>query len=254
MTIIICIDDTDNMEKGRGTGTLAEELSLLIEAKKLGKCQRVTRHQLLLHEDIPYTSHNSSMCFSAEINDEDSLQDIIKLAGEFLDKEHAKESDPGLCIASVGKLKNKDELIQFGRLAKVKVLTKEEAYETAEIIGVHLSEHGGTGLGVIGALAGAGLRLSGNDGEYKGNISIAAEGDVMDVLTICKTGEIDGVMSIDGSVLNDNEKIKFGRIKKAVHINGKAILLVAPNEDEETAGWITCNKKQLRAFDNERMV
>ena len=37
-----------------------------------------------------------------------------------------------------------------------------------------LSEHGGTGDGVIGALAGVGLRLSGSDGRIKGKIDHAS--------------------------------------------------------------------------------
>ena len=61
MEIYVAIDDTDSLEFG-ATGQSANELRRLIEDKGWGKSEAVTRHQLLLHPDIPYTSHNSSMC------------------------------------------------------------------------------------------------------------------------------------------------------------------------------------------------
>lgn len=51
------------------------------------------------------------------------------------------------------------DLVDFGRRAKNEVLTKDLAYDLAVKLGVPLSEHGGTGDGVIGAVAGSGLRL-----------------------------------------------------------------------------------------------
>ena len=66
MRVFIGIDDTDSLEMG-ATGRSANQLRKLIEDKGWGETQAVTRHQLLLHPDIPYTSHNSSMCFIAEI-------------------------------------------------------------------------------------------------------------------------------------------------------------------------------------------
>ncbi len=78
--------------------------------------------------------------------------------------------------------------ISTGKKTKGTVLAKEEAYETASKLGVHLSEHGGTGSGVIGALAGAGLRLGGNDGRIKGKYFVDAQNEVMTVEEIlCRT-------------------------------------------------------------------
>ena len=62
MEILVCIDDTDNIES-RGTGELASMLADDLENNGWGLCRPVTRHQMLIHPDIPYTSHNSSMCF-----------------------------------------------------------------------------------------------------------------------------------------------------------------------------------------------
>lgn len=66
MRALICIDDTDNIDIKRGTGQLASLLAEEIEQKGWAKCEAVTRHQLFVHPDVPYTSHNSSMCFAAD--------------------------------------------------------------------------------------------------------------------------------------------------------------------------------------------
>lgn len=64
MKFYLCIDDTDNLNS-IGTGTIAEQILKKIIEKGFGPCSLVTRHQLFIHPDIPYTSHNSSMCFMA---------------------------------------------------------------------------------------------------------------------------------------------------------------------------------------------
>ena len=56
--------------------------------------------------------------------------------------------------------------IDFGYRAKQVVLTKSNAYKLAKKLDIHLSEHGGSGQGVIGALAGVALRLTANDGRF----------------------------------------------------------------------------------------
>ena len=157
MRILVAIDDTDNLES-RGTGEIASLIAGALQEKGWGTTSIVTRHQLLVHPDIPYTSHNSSMCFAAELHG-DRLEQVISFAGAFLDHECAEGSDPGLCVAVLDRVGPASELVSFGRRAKQEVITMTEAFTLAARLGVHLSEHGGTGQGVIGALAGAGLRL-----------------------------------------------------------------------------------------------
>lgn len=251
MNILLCIDDTDDLEKGRGTGSLAQDILTTIEENGWGKCKRITRHQLLLHEDIPYTSHNSSMCFSAEIQ-EKYYQDIIDYGMEFLKREHAKGSDPGLCVVKTKELNDKESLMEFGKKAQKEVLTKEQAYLLAETLDIHLSEHGGTGLGVIGALAGTGLRLSGNDGEFKGGLKFVEDGQICKVSELYKHDEIDLIMSLDGKVLEEDEEVLFGLKSKTVFRGGKSVLLVVPQEIREGQKlYKCCNKKQLRNLGDE---
>lgn len=248
MQVLVCIDDTDNLES-RGTGELASMLAQTIEEKGWGKSFGVTRHQLLVHEDIPYTSHNSSMCFVAELNEE-HLNTLIQYASDFLVHESAEGSDPGLCVLIPEKLSQREQLITFGRKAKEVVLTKQDAYELAENLRIHLSEHGGTGQGVIGALAGVALRLSGTDGRFKGKLKIKSDNGIISVAEILLQTNVDAVKNLDGTILEDHDLVKLGDTLKAVLMEGKCILPVTVIETPETTGvrWQTCTKQQVRIF------
>ena len=54
----------------------------------------------------------------------------------------------------------------FAQRAKLKVLSIQEAQQTAADAGVQLLGLTGTGVGIIGALAGIGLRRAGEDGRF----------------------------------------------------------------------------------------
>lgn len=247
MYILVCIDDTDNIDS-KGTGELASMIAQDIEKKGWGKTSGITRHQLLVHPDIPYTSHNSSMCFSAEI-DEIFLGKLITDASDFLVSESAEGSDPGLCVVVVDQLISPELLINFGRKAKELVLTKEEAYELANKMGIHLSEHGGTGQGIIGALAGAGLRLTGNDGRFKGKHKINAVNNVATVSEIYTQADIDLVKSLDGFILSELESVRLGEKVKSVLLEEKSVLLVTPtHEDSDGVKWEICSRQQLKNY------
>src|SRR6266540_454022 len=197
MRILISIDDTDNMDS-RGTGALASEMARELEENGWGKTRFVSRHQLLVHPDIPYTSHNSAMCFAADI-EEHFLECIIQYASAFLARESAAGSDPGLCIAAADRLTSPDSLVAFGRKAKQSVVAMEDAYALAGQLGVHLSEHGGSGQGIIGALAGAGLRLSGNDGRLKGSLAIETVNGRATVGDVYTHPDVDEVRSLSSA-------------------------------------------------------
>ena len=248
MKILIAIDDTDNLETP-GTGHLASALSDLIEKNGLGKGSPVTRHQLYVHPDIPYTSHNSSMCFEAEI-DSEKHDHVISFCQDFLIKESAPGSDPGLCIVDIDALREKDTLIEYGRKAKEIILNKEIAYDLASSLNIHLSEHGGTGDGIIGALAGTGLRLSGNDGRLKGHFLVGDINDTLMVRELLKKTGADIVKTEDGYALHDDDIIRIGKKVKAVYLDHKAVLLVFPVENNGNKGklWETCSKEQLKKY------
>ena len=245
MHVLISIDDTDDIDS-RGTGEIAELLVRGLTEGGLASCRRVTRHQLLIHPDIAYTSHNSSMCFSAEI-DEASLERIITWCQQSLASESVETADPGLCVVAVERLSEPKSLVGYGRDAKERVFTKDEAYGIAASLGVHLSEHGGTGIGVIGALAGAGLRLSGNDGRFKGKFTPPTRGGVVRVGNVAAYG-VESVQTLDGRVLDDDTVIAVDGECKLVLLGGEAVLLVAPATSGSPAPWAVVDRKALRSY------
>ncbi|MBN2107140.1 MAG: hypothetical protein JW832_06900 [Deltaproteobacteria bacterium] len=247
MNILVCIDDTDNIES-RGTGELASLLAQALEKNGWGKTEPVTRHQLFVHPDIAYTSHNSAMCFAADIVP-GHLASFTGFAKEFLARESAEGSDPGLCIVTIDALAGRDDLIAFGRRAKQQVLTKQEAYGLAQRLGIHLSEHGGTGLGIIGALAGSGLRMTGSDGRFRGKFYVDTATGIVDVAELKRQTGVAVVKSIGGPVLHEAEKVQLGDKVKAVLLEGRSTLLVTPNTmDAARAPWQTCTKQQLKVY------
>ena len=246
MRILISIDDTDDAVS-RGTGEIAEILADGLVSLELASVGRVTRHQLLIHPDIAYTSHNSSMCFEADIAEE-ALPDVIGWCAERLAAESVAAADPGLAIVVPERVVDLDRLMAFGHEAKERVLTKEQAYSLAEELGVHLSEHGGTGIGVIGALAGAGLKLTGNDGRFKGKFRLVGDDcGVADVAGI-KTQGVDDVRTLEGETLSDAERVVVGDQCKLILRDGIAVLMVRPSDDGASAPWMIVDRKALRAF------
>jgi hypothetical protein len=245
MQILVSIDDTDNLES-RGTGEIASLLAKLLEEREWGKAQVITRHQLLVHPDIPYTSHNSAMCFAAQI-EEQHFEEYLQVARQFLAKESAPGSDPGLCVVALEQLEEEETLIKYAYKAKKVVLKKEEAYDVASKTGAYLSEHGGEGIGVIGALAGAGLRLSGNDGRLRGKLKVNAPAGLITSGEIKHQSGVEVVRSTEGQMIAEDEIICLGETIKAVMLNGRTTLLVFPNETED-AKWQTCTKNYLKRF------
>ncbi len=247
MDILICIDDTDNYES-QGTGALADGIAEHLRKSKWGSASRVTRHQLYIHNEIPFTTHNSSMCFQARIEDS-QFKDLVDFACDFLSTNSASGSDPGLCIVKTGNGLDWKRLIEFGKRAKKEVLSKDEAIALASETKVHLSEHGGTGQGVIGALAGTGLRLSGNDGRFRSWHRFNGGYGLIKVRDICTHDAVDMVQSTDGSILSDEETIALIPQVKTVLLNGQAVVLVWKKDDSSTeTPWHIVPKQQLRGY------
>jgi len=157
MRAYVCFDDTDMLDCGRGTGKLGRWMLERLPAGCTG--WGVVRQQLLVHPDIPMTSHNSAACAVIDVPDADVVPELISIAIALIEEEFIEGSDPGLCVATEADIDALIELQAFGQLAAVVVTTKAVAREAAA--GIHLSEHGGTGGGIIGAAAGVGLTANG---------------------------------------------------------------------------------------------
>ena len=241
MKLLICIDDTDNLDS-IGTGQLLENLCADLAARGLGRGGFVTRHQLLIHEDIEYTSHNSSMCFEVET---ENAAAVTAAAKAYLELNAASGSDPGLCILRLRPGEAYDRLTEFGRRAQIEVLKKEDAYEAAEQFPelLSLTEHGGTGDGVIGALAGVGLRLTGSDGRIKGKLRPERGEEVLTAARFCLQYGVDQIVTEDSEPLDDSAQIFFREPTKAVLMDHK-VTLVALREGDH---WIPRPHKGRKA-------
>ena len=246
MRILVCIDDTDNLESV-GTGTHAQEFRNIIEENNLGKTYFISRHQLYVHKDVSYTSHNSSMCFEADVKDKKDVEKIIKIGKKHLEKISAEGSDPGLCVAIKDDIKSPQSLIAYSKKAKCSLLTKKEAYGMAKSQGIHLSEHGGDGQGVVGALAGVGLRYFGNDGRVKGKIEINSDKDILTVSELLNKTNFERILTLDGKELKYDEKIFLtDKRVKAILIGWKSTILVRYSKAEEI--YKTLAKEEYKCY------
>ncbi len=161
MRFYIGFDDTDTVDSDRGTGKLARWYEKVLP--KSCKLWGVVRQQLLLDEAIPYTTHNSSACAIVETPDASFLDELISGAVKHIEHHFIQGSDPGLCLTHEGH-PALSKLIAFGRACATKIVTQKEALQAAR--GAHLSGHGGTNDGIIGAAAAVGLTAYGWGGRF----------------------------------------------------------------------------------------
>jgi len=245
MKLLIAIDDTDSLES-RGTGQLAQIMIEKIEQMRWGICSKITRHQLFVHEDIPYTSHNSAMCFEAEI-DKHRYEPLIDFGMQFLETESEKGSDPGFCVVNMDNGLNTDALTTFGRRAKIEVVEKSAAYAIANDLGIHLSEHGGNGQGIVGALAGVGLRLTGNDGRFRGWLCYGKAGETISIKDLLADGLVDMVQSKEGDIIAPESSVLLSEEKiKTVLQDHRQVVLVRNTTPACSIKWQTLTKNQVK--------
>ncbi|OPY28427.1 MAG: hypothetical protein A4E28_01550 [Methanocella sp. PtaU1.Bin125] len=232
MTIYVGIDDTDNLES-RGTGRLARGI-----AAELGKeygIFGVTRHQLLVHPDIPYTSHNSAAVIHVEGCDASDAGRIFGIVKELMLADFVEGSDPGLAVAPA-------ELVTagmtaFGLDAKRMIVGMDRAKDVARNAGVRVEGLGGTCGGVIGAVAGIGLASMGNDGRFlmKGRARDLKH-SVRTLPEVLASG-IDQVMTLDGRLVSCG-RIDLNRSANPSFVHGRAVLFV-----EERDGCLVALKR-----------
>ena len=161
MKVYFGFDDTDTHDSHYGTGKLVRWFQN--DLPQGFECRGVVRQQLYVCDEIPYTSHNSAACLVADIADPDLVDQAIENAIIHLRKHFVTGSDPGLCVA-VESDKYLSDLIEFGHVCTHTVSTQKQALNAAK--SAHLSGHGGTNDGIIGAAAAVGLTASGWSGRF----------------------------------------------------------------------------------------
>ncbi len=248
--LLIGIDDTDDL-RSPGTGRRARALLRELTVARLGFPAGATRHQLLLDDRIPYTSHNSSACLawrSADADPKGVRSAIIEIAGRFLERVCPPAADPGLVVAIPARLAGTEQLlIDFGRRAKREVLSAEQARQLAETVGVHVSGHGGTQDGVIGALAAVGLHLSGDDGLFitvPGLEGLPSHTTIDELRTLIP---IDHACDGERQEPKPGEVIELGDWVHPVLSDGRVVLLLeAPRHSNGRRTWRTAPRAVVR--------
>lgn len=252
MRIAVCVDDTDDLTKTTSTGKVADslrdEVIALGGAIELG----VSRHQLPVLETIKYTSHNSSMCFTGSLPDEESLLAFRRRAEELVVRGSVPAADPGLCIFRFPEIEDEHAmklLIGYGLRAKENYVTKEEAYRVAAAIPtLSLTEHGGGGEGIIGALAGVALRLSGDDGRFRGKLKGnfgAGPLTVREFITLAGDESSVQVCSLEKAPLPAETVISLPDKIKAVLLHGKKTVIAT--QDEQGA-WRVVDAEEIKSL------
>jgi len=238
MNLLIALDDTDNKES-IGTGRLARMLAEGLTESGLIKQKGTTRHQFLVHPDIPYTSHNSSACIEAD-TDAEKTDEIFNFSRDFILAHFNEGSNPGLCVLDREGVPK--ELVRLGLLAQKEVITVGYARKLAEQLNVPVWWYGETGQGIIGAMGGVGLRSTGNDGRFIGMDGIRDIKGTVSVGEICKKTSIMKVLTPTGEALGEHVTVNTLNWIRPVLQNGEPVLTVLKEEDE----WRTIEKARRK--------
>ncbi len=238
MRIFIGLDDTDTAESDRGTGKLARwvEDKLPIACRLWG----VVRHQLLMDDAIPFTTHNSSACCIVEAEDVQLLNNLISTAVDHVLLNFIPGSDPGLCVVPEGH-SSIPGLISFGLLCTKRVVTQDEALRAAS--GGHLSGHGGTNDGIIGAAAAVGLTAYGWGGRFIEFGRLRDFPEKVRVAEVRKAGIAVVSIDRDGRVpLSENVIDTKGWLRPRLW-GGRPVLPVIPKDHTQ---WETVEERKKR--------
>lgn len=158
--VTVCIDDTDR-PGSRSTARLARSIIELL-------APRYRCHSLTTHAHLPAIGQsqdqggNRSACMRFEDRPELVLDELVHEVRCLVLEDLLEGSHPGLCAGR----RIPDSVQDFGRRSSSEPLSPEEAHRLAGASGLTLEGLAGTGRGVVGALAGAGLAAAGGPGTY----------------------------------------------------------------------------------------
>jgi tRNA(Ile2) C34 agmatinyltransferase TiaS len=246
MRVYIGFDDTDHIDADQGTGKVARwfENQLPLGCYLEG----VLRQQLLVHKNIPYTSHNSSACLVIDIADASLIEMLKERAIAHLEKYALDGSDPGICIACNGQ-NDLSRLIAFGHACASRIMTQKQAMEAA--VNVHLSGHGGTNDGIIGAAAAVGLTASGWSGRF---IEYGRLRDFPEHLQVKELEDLNiQVISMDrdAKIPAPEDRVYTKGWLRPRLLGSRAVLIVAPKSDKE---WESVGEKRSHKKENTEEI
>lgn len=236
--VYIGVDDTDIIGSP-GTGKIARGLAQHLVDLGLAVSLGVSRHQLLVDSRVKYTSHNSSK--GLQLRTDKRPTELYGPSMSYLESHYQPGSDPGLCICAENQIT--EDVLAFGQRAVTTLLTREEALELASRNRIFLKELGGSGDGIIGALAAVGLRASGNDGRL---VDLRGVRDIRGVLSVAelkRRTDIEAVQDTQGKTLADAELIDSLDWIRPSLVGGRVVLKVRAAETSGNRIWIPAEKR-----------
>lgn len=243
---LVGIDDTDNLES-RGTGFRARDLAKKLQELGLARLYAVTRHQLFVSPEIPYTSHNSAACLALDFRDEDypAVRDFCR---DYLLRESAIGSDAGLCIAAEQRVPA--SVIEFGQRAKVEVLQISASHALADATQIFLEGLTGTRQGVIGALSAVGLHRTRNDGRFLWMRGVRdMQPGTYSLSELRAQTDIEAFEAIAGKeIMSDDAAITFTDWARPVFKGGRAVLLLEQEDEQSDLRWRVAAKEYIKRF------
>ena len=238
--VYIGIDDTDVIGSP-GTGHLSRGLAKHLEELGLGTSMGITRHQLLVDDRIRYTSHNSSLCIA--LATEQPIENLYQPCCDFLNSNFIEGSDPGLCICRRGQLN--DKLMGFGLKARTTVLDMQDASALARKNNLFLVELGGSGEGIVGALAAVALRVEGNSGRFIELRGIRDIKGFVSVSEILELTDIDAVQDAEGGLLDDGAIIdSLDWIRPSLLCDMPVLRVKLESNDSDKRVWFSMESRQ----------
>lgn len=218
------LDDTDDLES-IGTGRLARMLGAHLEERGLLRGTSVTRHQLLVHPDIPYTSHNSSACVAGEALEAEPGK-VLDEARGFLERHARPSANPGLCVIARDAVPG--TALALARRAQREVLALRAFDRELAAAELAVWSAGETGQGRIGAVSATALRATGEDGRFIGLRGIRDLRGVLTVRAILDASDVAAVHDEDGVSLEPDARVDTGGWVRPSLRGGRPVLVVRP--------------------------
>lgn len=241
MFFLIGVDDTD-APGTEDTSRLAERLGLTLQQRRYGRLVSITRHMLLHHPDIYYTTINSAVCLLLDA-DADARRDLELTCREFLRRFSTTASDPGFALATWKDVS--PEIVSWGQQAKHIPLFRSSAIELARTHRISIAGFHGTGNGVIGALAAVGLYYSGNDGRFTWLPGLAAMKGTLTLPSLLNICSVDRVENERGRRPLERDLIYLGNEPAPVLRDGKSVLLLEAAGRDDPYQWRVYTRAEI---------
>lgn len=246
MNVYFALDDSRRTDGG-GAGETLSQIIHAIEDQGWGHCKLPSRHRLYPHPETGCKKHNTARSFSADIEPQ-YLDGFMEYAVRLIQSYETPGTNAGIAVAVPEQMQDIQALIDYAYRAKEGLVTREEILVLADRPGLYVHALSGNGNGIIGASAAVGLRITGNDGQFRGKLKLGTgEGYITTAADIIKNTYVEQIKNMKMADVGDNESVRMGEKVKVVLLDHKYTLMVFPT-DRDFPKWQTSTTHMLRVF------